>query len=216
MYLRQLLLGRELEGDRPLRGLRRDAEQRTQRDVVELDDDAVRVYRMLEAPRLPLVEIGVYIVERIAEPFAPLRRQAELREPFEHSLLRRDAVLFGRNHLIEVNLQVAPRRLLRVERAQAARRGVARVREERLAVFLARGVESREALFVDADLAAHLERSFDRLREAQRHRPYRLEVRPFLSMQTSPRTSSVPSTACARRSGIVLIVLRFAVTSSPI
>ena len=59
--LRQLFLWREFEGDRPFRGLRRNAEDPAQGDAVEFYDYAVGVDGMFEAFCLPPVKVGIYL-----------------------------------------------------------------------------------------------------------------------------------------------------------
>ena len=94
------------------------------------------------------------------------------------SLVIRDRKLIGEER------EAALRGERGIELAHAARRGVARVGEDRQSFALARAVESLEVALAQVDLAARLDE--------------RGRVR-----------------GVAQRSGIVLIVRRFAVTSSP-
>ena len=155
---RRFLLGRELEGNRPARSTRRVAHRLLLRERVHLHDNAVDLVRQgisalqrALAERMDLfcrvdkLDVGIYVEARTLQPLqqVPLGIEGEL------ALIA---------HRIHERRQIAMRRDLRILLAKAARSGVSRIGEPRLAVCLRRRVEGLEARFGHVALAAQLDR----------------------------------------------------------
>ena len=193
------LLRRKLERRRPARKLRGRAELLAQREVVDLDDDAVGV----EVERPPLV--GPFFAERrdggdACTP-SPVRfhRQTPLAHRGEHVAMCRDglktvpsrcravfAVSVGdalqgvprRGHdLIGERRQTAFRDESGIEIAHRAGGRVARVLEQGLAGVLPLAVHALERRARQIHFAADLEPAVGRAAELQRNRANRSDIR---------------------------------------
>ena len=157
---RRLLLGRELERDRPARRAARGAHLVALAQVVDLDDRAIDlVPQRVTLLEHPLAE-RVHGVDAVELRDLRVHRHAELREPRQRLVVRpetRAAVLHA--ELIREEGEIARCGDARVFLAQAAGRGVARVREQPIARLTLSPVELRERRQRHEHLAAHLQPS---------------------------------------------------------
>ena len=150
------LLGRELVRRRPARAARDEAEPLLQVEPVDLVDDAVDVVAERRAAGLDVAIDREHLLDRTREPGERIDAKAAALEPFEHAEL---GVLRHLAHLapgIGEELERPARGDRRVELAQRAGRGVARIGEHRLALGRLALVERKEVGMRHIDLAAHL------------------------------------------------------------
>ena len=124
---RRRLLGRELMRERPARRARHEAEPALQSEVVDLVDHAIDVVAERRALRLDRAIMGQHLLGRAAKPHQLVGRQAEAREGLYHAQLGRGGQRRNFTPGIGEELQRPARGDRRVELAQRARRGVARI-----------------------------------------------------------------------------------------
>jgi len=151
------LLRRKLVRDRPARRARDEAEPLLPVEPVDLVDDAVDVVAEIGALALDVVVEREQLLGRVAEPPERIRREAPTLERRVDLALARAREL---RHLSPGVSEEAQRTLARdvgIELAQRARRGVARIREQRLAGGGLALVHSGEVGVAHVDLAAYLE-----------------------------------------------------------
>ena len=158
-------LRRVFEGRRPARELRRAAEPLAPGQTVELHDGSVDIIRQLIAG---LAELGDQLLRFVHIAAERVRYDLEFERP---QIVERFAVRPERDALCQLqvedeNVELPLCRHARVQLAQRARRGVARVSKQRLAELLLLGVERFKAGTGHEDLAAHDE---TRGRAGQRH-----------------------------------------------
>ena len=173
---RERLLGLELVGHGPLRGLCREPEAPPHGEVVDLDDYAVGREGQLPPRLVPMVDEGVDLGDVVADAGlvrdleAPLARLLEaLPVGFEGQVVTRQ--------LIERAVEPAARHDSRGLLLEGPGRGVAGVGEERLAVRLALAVQAVERGVGHEDLPADFEVVGPSLAsEAQGHRSHRADV----------------------------------------
>ena len=119
------LLGRELEGDGPPRKLRRRAQPAAQRDVVELDDDAVGVERQRAGARRSLLAPFAAVLGDLVDALSALSNAARPAGPTVASDSRSVRVRLGRavraDELVEKRAQAALSHLL-ADRSGESRR----------------------------------------------------------------------------------------------
>ena len=143
---RLLLLGRELVGDRPLRGVRTLAEKESVGEAVDLNDDAVDVV----GERVALVSNRLDKRGDLVKGFClrPLFQnvETERREPIERfGVALRRVMIEIEVALLKVehkNIQPTARRDLGIELAERTCRRVPRVGKERLSRRLLNAVEA--------------------------------------------------------------------------
>ena len=143
---RGALLGRELVGDGPARRPRREAEPLALGEVVDLHDDTVDLVGEVVAVLLPVATERVDAVEVVDHADLGVHREPEGGEELERlvvGLERRAAHDLA--ELVAPEAQLARRGDRRILLAEAAGRGVARVREARLAGLRGPLVERLEA-----------------------------------------------------------------------
>ena len=150
------LLGREFMRDRPARRARHEAEPLLPIEAVDLVDDAVDIVVEAGALRLDVAVELQQRVDRAAHLGQRIGLKAATLEPFDHAGLG-----VGRHlaHLAPGIGEKAERPRCgdrRVELAQRAGRGVARIDVELLAGFRLLAVKFEERGFGHVDFAAHL------------------------------------------------------------
>ena len=153
---RERLLGLELVGHGPFRGLGRESQLPPYGEVVDLDHHAVGREGQGMAPLVPMRDVGVDLLRSAAYA----RRVRDFESPLAGFLQAFPVVREGQvvaRQLVERAVQAAAcdhRRRLLLERP---RRGVARVCEERLPGRLALGVDFVERGVGHQDLAPYFE-----------------------------------------------------------
>ena len=150
------LLGREFVRDRPARIARHEAEPLLPVEAVDFVDDAVDVVVEAGAPRLDLAVEFQQRIERAAHFGQRIGLKAAMLEPFDHAGLRLCRHFAHLAPGISEEAERPRRRDRRVELAQRAGRGVARIDIELLAGFRLLAVEFEERRLGHVDFAAHL------------------------------------------------------------
>ena len=177
---RPRLLGRELVGLRPTGRTGRHAQRLALREVVDLDDRAVRVVGEAAAQAIQLLDGGEDAVQVVRHAQPRLRPQPQPPERRKQLPLARHRDALHLALRVEQHVQRTLRHHARVERLQAPRRRIPRVRERLLAVGDADVVQLGEARTAHEHLAARLEHlrnaPLQRL-QAQRHRRNGADVR---------------------------------------
>ena len=151
------VIGRPLEGARPARAPVQRAEPLLLVDGVDLDDDAVDLVVELEPLRLPLGALPRDRLERLVALRVRVRAEAALAQPLERLPVRAELEPVGAADAVDPDREVALGGDLRVELAQGAGGGVARVRRRLLALGHEALVQPVEGGQREVDLAAHLE-----------------------------------------------------------
>ena len=154
---RQSLLGLELVGHGPFRGLGRESQLPPHAEVVYLDYHAVGGEGEFPARFVPMGDVGVYLLRTAA--YAHLVRNLE--SPFACLLQTLPMVREGQvvaRQLVERAVQTAPRDHRRSLLLERSGRGVARIGEKRLPGRLAFGVDLVERGVGHQYLAAYFER----------------------------------------------------------
>jgi hypothetical protein len=154
---------RPLVRARPARALVQRAEPSLLVEVVDLDDDPVDLVVELGTPRLP----GATRLRDLLDGLQPLGvrvgAEAVVAEPEEHLPLRLRELALAHAESVDPQRQRALGRDARVELAERAGCGVARVRRRLLPGRNLALVEAREPGEGEVDLASHLEQSGRRL-----------------------------------------------------
>ena len=131
----RLLLGRELVRDRPARRLRRRAEVELVGVVVDLHDGAVDLVIERVARSSSDRDVRLHVVDRRRGLRLRVRTQTPLLQELDRLRVAVEADAVAPDDPVERDRQRTARRDLRVLLAQHPGRGVARVREERLALL---------------------------------------------------------------------------------
>ena len=150
------LLRREFVRDRPARIARDKAEPFLPVETVDFVDDAVDIVIEAGAPRLDLAVEFQQRIERAAHFGQRIGLEAAGLEPFDHAGLRLFRHIAHLPPGISEETKRPRRRDRRVELAQRAGRGVARIDVELLAGFRLFAVEFEERRLGHVDFAAHL------------------------------------------------------------
>jgi hypothetical protein len=171
---RDLTLGRKLEGDGPPGELAGGPEEPALGEVVDLDHDAVGLE--IECPALhgPLVAERDDRRNAVTDARVRLDRKAPRAELVERRLV--SGRTGKRDGLIEVRAQAPLGDERRIEVAERAGGGVARIGEERFALVLTVAVEANERGARKEDFAADLDRASRCAGETQRHASNRSHV----------------------------------------
>ena len=150
-------LGGELVGERPARRGRAEAEPRLQVEPVDLVDHAVDVVAEGRALRLDGAVLRQHVLGAVAEPHQRIGREPELAQPGDRRALRGAERRRDLAPGIGEEAQRPRRADPRVELAQAAGGGVARVGEGAAAGLGLPRVQRGEVGMAHVGLAAHLE-----------------------------------------------------------
>ena len=152
------LRGRELVGDGPARLAADGAHLPLEREVIDLDDDAVDLVVERVALLDPALAERGDLVERLEALDVGVDAEAELLQPLQDVPVRlRLAAAVVPAELVPEGIERARGGDLRVELADGAGGGVARAGEERESGGAALDVELLEAALRHVDLAADLE-----------------------------------------------------------
>ena len=166
---------RELPGDRPARLTPDHAELALQVEVVDLHDDAVDLEVEPVAALLPGLAGRHDLVDGVEHLDVLVHAEAMLAQPLERLGVRVELEPVGGADAVAPHRQRPRRGQLRVELADRARGGVARVRVGGLAGSGSLLVERREGGQRQVDLTAHLEQP-RRVLDPQRDRADRAQV----------------------------------------
>jgi hypothetical protein len=169
--------GRELPRDRPPRIATDHAQAPLQRELVDLDHDAVDL-ELERAPALfPGLALSHHLVLGKELLDVGMDREAVGPEPLQRLPVRRQGQTLGDPDLVAPQRQGTVRGQLGIELADCARGRVAGVHERREAGFGAPLVQGREVWQRHVDLAAHLEQRWRRVHvQPQRDRSDRAQV----------------------------------------
>ena len=154
---RRRLLGRELMREREARRARHEAEAALQSEIVDLIDYPIDVVAERRALRLDRAIMSQHLLGRAAQPHQLVGRQAEAREGLDHAQLGRGGQRRNFAPGIGEELQRPARGHRRVELAQRAGRGVARIGKNGLSPLGLPRVDPGEVGMTQIDLATHLE-----------------------------------------------------------
>ena len=148
--------GRELVGDGPSGGARHRPQPPLHLERVHLDHRAVDVVVEVAPALLPGITGGGHRIDVVVDGDEGVHREARLAQPRQHVLVAHGTDSVGGAHRIEPGAQRALRREAGVELPQAARGGVAGVRERGQPLGRPGLVELREGLEGQVHLAPHL------------------------------------------------------------
>ena len=192
--------GRELPGDRPARIAPDRAQTTLQLQIVDLDDDPVDLEVELPAAVLPVQALRDHLLLAVEHLNVGVNTEAVLAQPGERLGVALERQPLHDTHLVAPHRQRPLTRVGRIELADRAGGGVARVHERRLARRRAALVQRGEVGQRHVHLAPHLQQR-RHVVDPQRNRADRAQVMrdvlPHLTV--APRRAALQQTRHGRR-----------------